>query len=85
MKEKDAADLGPFINVGTGKDISIRELAEMIAQIVGYDGEVIEWDTSKPNGTPRKLMDVGRINKLGWVFSTSLQRGIGEAYSDFST
>jgi GDP-L-fucose synthase len=61
MKEKDAADLGPFINVGTGKDISIRELAEMIAEIVGYDGEVI-WDTSKPNGTPRKLMDVGRIS-----------------------
>jgi GDP-L-fucose synthase len=79
MKEKDAADLGPFINVGTGKDITIMELAELIAEIVGYDGEVI-WDTSKPNGTPRKLMDVSRLRHIGWSYSTELSRGISEVY-----
>jgi GDP-L-fucose synthase len=84
MKEKDAVDLGPFINVGTGKDISIRELAEMIAEIVGYDGEVI-WDTSKPNGTPRKLMDVGRLNTLGWFAAIDLKDGIMAAYRSYKS
>jgi GDP-L-fucose synthase len=82
MKEKDAVDLGPFINVGTGKDISIRELAEMIAEIVGYDGEVI-WDTSKPNGTPRKLMDVGRLRELGWSYQTLLHEGLSLVYTNY--
>jgi GDP-L-fucose synthase len=61
----DTYDGEDWVNVGTGEDLSIRELAEMICDIVGYHGE-LDWDTSKPDGTPRKLMDVSRINGLGW-------------------
>lgn len=82
MKNKEASDIGEFVNVGTGKDLSIKALAETIAEIVGYNGEVM-WDTSKPNGTPRKLLDVSLLNKLGWVASTSLKDGIGKAYNWF--
>ncbi|MCK5198498.1 MAG: GDP-L-fucose synthase [Spirochaetales bacterium] len=79
MKNLDALDIGEFVNVGTGKDLTIKELAEIIAEIVGYEGEVV-WDTTKPNGTPRKLLDVTRINQLGWKATTSLRDGISKTY-----
>ena len=71
-------DLGNFcglLNVGFGSDVSIKDLAELISKIIGYEGE-IEWDTSKPDGTPRKLLDVSRLNKLGWSAKTNLETGI---------
>jgi GDP-L-fucose synthase len=67
------------INVGVGEDVSIRELAEMIRDIVGFDGD-IEWDSSKPDGTPRKLLDVSRIRNLGWQASIDLNSGISSTY-----
>lgn len=70
------------VNAGTGKEISIRDLSEMVARIVGYQGE-IHWDTSKPNGTPRKLLDVSKTEKLGWHYKTELEEGIRLAYEDF--
>jgi GDP-L-fucose synthase len=75
MERYDAKVLGEFVNIGTGKDISIRDLAALICGIVGYEGEV-HWDTSKPNGTPKKLLDVNRINNLGWTAAISLEEGI---------
>jgi GDP-L-fucose synthase len=71
-----------LINVGTGKDLSIKELAEMIKDIIGYKGKII-FDTSKPDGTPRKLMDVTKLHNLGWKYSTELENGIQLAYQDF--
>jgi GDP-L-fucose synthase len=68
-----------IINVGTGDDISIRDLAEMIADIVGFDGDIVQ-DTSKPDGTPRKLMDVTRLTRLGWQARIPLRQGIEETY-----
>ena len=70
------------VNAGTGKDISIRELAELVAKVVGYTGK-IEWDPTKPNGTPRKLLDVSKAKKLGWTCKTKLEDGIRLAYEDF--
>lgn len=70
------------VNAGSGKEISIRELAEMVARVVGYGGE-IRWDTSKPNGTPRKLLDVSKAAALGWRYKTELEDGIRFAYQDF--
>ena len=67
------------INVGVGKDVSIKELAELIQEVSGFDGN-IEWDTSKPDGTPRKLLDVSRITALGWRPSISLQDGLLSTY-----
>ncbi len=67
------------INVGTGKDISIKDLAELIKDVVGFEG-LIEWDTSKPDGTPRKLLDVSRITALGWKPTISLEQGIRSTY-----
>jgi GDP-L-fucose synthase len=67
------------INIGTGEDLTITELAGVISEIIGYKGEII-YDNSKPDGTPRKLMDVSRINILGWRYKTSLKDGINEAY-----
>jgi nucleoside-diphosphate-sugar epimerase len=65
---------GPLqINVGTGSDVTIRQLASMVAGAVGYEGGAIEWDTSKPDGTPQKLLDVTRIHQLGWKASIPLQ------------
>jgi GDP-L-fucose synthase len=68
-----------IINVGTGDDISIRDLAEMIADIVGFDGDIVQ-DTSKPDGTPRKLMDVTRLTRLGWQARIPFRQGIEETY-----
>lgn len=64
-----------FVNVGVGEDLSIRELAEMVRGVVGYDG-AIEFDASKPDGTPRKLMDVSRLTGLGWRAKIGLEEGI---------
>jgi GDP-L-fucose synthase len=72
------------LNIGTGKDISIDGLANMISEIVGYKGS-INHDTSKPDGTPRKLLDVSRINSLGWKYKTELREGIVETYKWFSS
>jgi GDP-L-fucose synthase len=71
-----------FINVGYGSDISIKDIAELIRDIIGFKGE-IEWDTSKPDGTPRKLMDSSRLFALGWKPQVDLQTGIRLAYEDF--
>lgn len=70
------------VNAGTGKELSIRELTELVAKVVGYEGE-ISWDTSKPNGTPRKLLDVSKAKALGWTYKTELEDGIRLAYQDF--
>jgi GDP-L-fucose synthase len=82
MERFDAPDLGEFVNVGTGKDLTIRELADLIARVVGYDGPV-RWDTSKPNGTPRKLLDVSRLEALGWKPKTGLREGVEKTYRWF--
>ena len=70
------------VNAGTGKEISIKNLADLVAEIVGYSGEIF-WDTSKPNGTPRKLLDVSKAAALGWTYKTELREGIKLAYEDF--
>ncbi|MEO1171595.1 MAG: NAD-dependent epimerase/dehydratase family protein, partial [Myxococcota bacterium] len=75
-------DSPPLINIGVGEDVSIRELAETVAEVVGYRGPV-EWDRSKPDGTPRKLLDVSRLRGAGWRAKVSLQEGIARAYEDF--
>ena len=69
----------PLINIGTGQDLSIRELAELVCRVVGFDGR-LEFDTTKPEGTPQKLLDVARIQALGWRASTSLEEGIRLTY-----
>ncbi|GAG85832.1 unnamed protein product, partial [marine sediment metagenome] len=79
MQKVDADLIGEHINVGVGKDISIQELAQLIADIVGHKG-TFTWDTSKPNGPPRKLLDVSRLTSLGWKASTSLSEGIEKTY-----
>ena len=71
-----------FVNVGTGEDLTIKDLATLIRQVVGYSGTV-QWDPSKPDGTPRKLMDTARIRSLGWQHEVSLEEGIRRAYEDF--
>lgn len=71
-----------LINIGTGTDVSIKALAYLIKKITGYEGE-LRFDTSKPDGTPRKLMDVGKLHNLGWHHTTSLEKGIELAYRDY--
>jgi GDP-L-fucose synthase len=75
-------DEPPLINIGWGTDLTIREVAEMIAQIVGFTGELV-LDPSKPDGTPRKLLDTGRLNSLGWRAGVELREGLQRAYRDF--
>ena len=72
------------VNAGTGKEISIKALAELVAAVVGYEGAIL-WDASKPNGTPRKLLDVSKATTLGWTYRTELEDGIRLAYEDFLT
>ena len=84
MENFSAHDIGELINIGTSEDCTIRELAESIKKVVGFNG-VIEFDTTKPDGTPRKLMDVSRLHRLGWRHKTSLQEGLVKTYEDFST
>jgi GDP-L-fucose synthase len=71
-----------LVNIGTGEDLSIKDLALLIKKIIGYDGD-INFDTSKPDGTPRKLMDVSKLTKAGWKYRITLEEGIMLAYSDF--
>ena len=75
-------DLPEIINVGCGEDITIRELAELICDVVGFDGELV-WDETKPDGTPRKLLDVARIRALGWQATVPLRKGIAQTYEWF--
>lgn len=70
------------VNAGTGRELSIKELAEMTARIIGYHGEIL-WDTEKPNGMPRKLLDVSKAEKLGWKYKTEMEDGIRMVYEDF--
>ncbi|MEY2792408.1 MAG: hypothetical protein RJA76_400 [Bacteroidota bacterium] len=79
MENYDEKEL---VNVGTGIDVSIKDLANLVKQIVGYEGEII-WDTNRPDGTPRKLMDVSKLNALGWNYQINLKEGIQLAYQDF--
>ncbi|MES9902741.1 MAG: GDP-L-fucose synthase [Sedimenticola sp.] len=78
----DSGTVQSHINVGSGQEVTIKELAETVKEVVGFDGEM-EWDTSKPDGTPRKLMDSSRINALGWQAQIDLREGIRRAYQDF--
>jgi GDP-L-fucose synthase len=70
---------GPLLNLGTGQDVTIRELAETVMDVVGFGGQIV-YDTSKPDGTPRKLLDVSRMSALGWRAGTALRQGIERAY-----
>ena len=70
------------VNAGTGKEISIKDLTKLVAAVIGYEGEIL-WDTSKPNGTPRKLLDVSKAKALGWNYKIELKDGIKLAYEDF--
>lgn len=79
MKHYNERDL---VNIGTGEDLSIKRLTELIAEIVEYKGEIY-WDSSKPDGTPRKLMDVSKLHNLGWMHTVELPEGISSAYQDF--
>ncbi|MBW8683663.1 GDP-L-fucose synthase [Chitinophaga rhizophila] len=71
-----------LVNIGTGEDLTIRELAETVKEVVGFTGELV-FDSSKPDGTPRKLMDVSKLHKLGWKHSVELKEGLEQAYADF--
>jgi GDP-L-fucose synthase len=76
--------LPPLVNIGTGVDATIKELAELVGSVVGYNGE-LEFDSTKPDGTMRKLMDVGLIRSLGWQSSTCLYDGLVSAYKNYLT
>jgi GDP-L-fucose synthase len=75
-------DGNKIVNVGTGEDITIRELTDLISEVTGYKGE-IRWDPTKPDGTPRKLLDVSFLHSLGWKHKISLKEGLNLAYEDF--
>ena len=79
MQNNNAADLDGHVTIGTGVDVSIRELTELIQKVVGYRGD-LAFDASKPDGTPRKLLNVDKINSLGWKARKSLEVGIEETY-----
>ncbi len=79
MERYDASDIGEFINIGAGKDITIRDLADMIAEITGYNGS-IGWDAKTPDGTPQKLLDISKIQGKGWRADTPLEKGIEKTY-----
>ena len=70
------------MNLGTGKELTIKELTDLVAKVLGNTGE-IKWDPSKPDGTPRKLLDVSKLESLGWKYKTELEDGIRLAYEDF--
>lgn len=82
MESHDFPTIGEFINIGTGEDISIRELADLIQSISGFNGKIV-FDDSKPEGTPRKLLDVGKLGNLGWRYKISLKIGIEKMVSDY--
>jgi GDP-L-fucose synthase len=78
------AQFTPLVNIGVGHDITIRELAETVAATVGYQGK-LEFDATKPDGTPRKLMNVDRLNAMGWKAKTEMREGLVVAYQEFLT
>ena len=80
MQKFDASQIGEFVNIGIGKGYAIKEIADMVKGIVGFEG-TIAWDTSKPDGTPKKISDVSRLNALGWKAQTELPQGIELVYS----
>lgn len=83
MENYSAEQLGnETVNIGSGKEVSIKELTEAVAEVIGYEGK-IEWDTTRPDGTPRKLLDISKLTSLGWSASTELKSGIALAYKDF--
>ena len=82
MENRDASELGEFVNLGTGRELTIGELAATVARVVGYTGEII-WDATKPNGTPRKLLDCSRLTALGWKPRIGLEEGLAATYRDF--
>jgi len=79
MERYSAKDVGEFVNIGTGIDLTIRELADTVKRIVGFSGDVV-WDHTKPDGTPRKLLDISRVKALGWEPKTGIEEGIRKAY-----
>ena len=79
MNHYDGAET---VNAGTGKEITIKGLTELVAKVIGFEGE-IKWDTTRPNGTPRKLLDVSKAERIGWKYKTELEEGIRLAYDDF--
>ena len=79
---KTGVFMPPVVNIGVGHDLTIRELAELVMGVVGYTGD-IAFDTSKPDGTPRKLMDIGRLSALGWAATTGMRDGLQAAYAEF--
>jgi GDP-L-fucose synthase len=82
MERHTAASIGELINIGTGEDATVEELARVVAEVIGYHGRFV-FDANKPDGTPRKLLDVARINALGWRAQTGLKEGIAKAYVDY--
>lgn len=82
MEKYNSDEIGEFINIGVGKDLSIKELAEMIKEITGYEGNII-YDTSKPDGTPRKLLDVTKLHNLGWKDKIPLREGIKSVFDEY--
>jgi GDP-L-fucose synthase len=75
MENHDYASIGEFLNLGTGTDTTIRDIAGMVREIARFEGD-IRWDPTKPDGTPRKLLDVSRLNELGWRARTTLREGL---------
>jgi GDP-L-fucose synthase len=84
MERYDAGDVGELVNIGTGKDLTIRDTAELIADVIGFSGDFV-FDSKRPEGTPRKLLDVSRMRALGWAASTDLRDGAARSYADFLT
>ncbi|MFN0305682.1 MAG: GDP-L-fucose synthase family protein [Burkholderiales bacterium] len=82
MERHHAKEIGEFVNVGVGHDLTIRELVDAVVKVVGFEGRVV-WDRSKPDGTPQKLLDVSRLKRLGWEAKTAFIAGIEAAYDDF--
>lgn len=82
MERCDAGQIGEFVNIGVGTDITIRELAQRVAEVVGFAGRLV-FDNSKPDGAPQKLLDVAKLRALGWTAGTKLKDGIQAAYADF--
>jgi GDP-L-fucose synthase len=73
----------PLVNIGVGEDVTIAELAALVARVVGFEGRIV-YDVDKPDGTPRKLMDVQLLNSAGWKASTRLEDGLKQAYAEFT-
>ena len=82
MQNHEAKDVGEFVNIGVGEDVTIRELAEQVARTIGFQGELV-FDSSKPDGSPQKLLDVSHLSKLGWRAKIGLDVGIVNAYQDY--